>query len=149
MEPLTSSWGNQQHKGPCLLLESHCSSPGLVSGLLLTWCADMPRFRLSEDSRHQLLWSSSEHCVPGLPLSFLAHSCLAWVKQGLQELPDKQCMEMAFFRELTCLKMSFILCLVDILADNAFWARNNSAAEFWVLLPLSFGFQWCRWEVQK
>lgn len=56
--------------------------------------------------------------------------------------------EIKFFRTFMSENV-FILCSVDILADNAFWARNNSAAEFWVLLPLSFSFQWCRWEVRN
>ena len=135
----------QQHKGPCLLLESHCSSQDWSpssSGVQIC-----PRFRLSwrftSPAPMIQLWALCTRSSSFFLGSLTA--LLGWNRVSRSFLTNSA-WEIKFFRTFMSENV-FILCLVDILADNAFWARNNSAAEFWVLLPLSFSFQWCRWEV--
>lgn len=80
----------QQHKGPCLLLESQCFSQDgspASPGVQISPFPSILRIRVTSSYDPAL---STVYQV-FLFISWLTH-CLAWVKQGLQELPDKQCM---------------------------------------------------------
>lgn len=143
-ERLTGSWGNKESIKDHFYFLSHAAPVRTVFTTHLV-CRCPPVSIYPEDSCHQLLWSSSEHRVPCLPFSWLIYSLLWWNTVSRSFLRNSA-WEVKFFRTFMSENV-FILRLADILADNAFQAGSNFPAEFGVIPPLSFSFQWCRWEV--